>query len=106
MRAWLKIVALCVVWCAGAVEGINNPPYEVFPYLADTTDVPPVNYMKVVDPGRTGEGNAAYVVLGISYPRTYQAVSSSYTGSSQSPPTSTVFRCARSTRRPFLRAPA
>lgn len=80
MRTWLKIVALCVVWCAGAVQGINNPPYEVFPYLADATDVPPVNYMKVVDPGRTGEGNATYVVLGISYPRTYQAVSSSYTG--------------------------
>lgn len=59
---------------------INMPPYEVYPYLADSTDNPPVNYMKVVEPGRTGEANASYVVLGISYPRTYQAVAGSFTG--------------------------
>ncbi len=36
--------------------------------------------MKVCDPGRTGEANASYVVLGISYPRTYQAVNGNYSG--------------------------
>lgn len=65
---------------AAKVQGISNPPYEVYPYLADSTDNPPVNYMKVVDPGRTGEAKAGYVVLGISFPRTYQAVSSAFTG--------------------------
>ncbi len=59
---------------------INNPPYELYPYVADATDNPPVNYMKVCEPGRTGEANASYVVLGISFPRTYQAVSGSYDG--------------------------
>ncbi len=60
--------------------GINNPPYEVYPYIADASDDPPVNYMKVVEPGRTGEANASYVVLGISFPKTYQAVAGNYAG--------------------------
>jgi len=68
---------LASVWALTAA-GYNNPPYEVYPYVADATDDPPVNYMKVVEPGRTGEANASYVVLGISFPRTYQAVAGNY----------------------------
>jgi len=64
-------------WILSAAA-INNPPYEFYGYLADATDDPPVNYMKVVEPGRTGEANASYVVLGISFPRTYQAVAGNY----------------------------
>ncbi|MBO7166340.1 MAG: leucine-rich repeat domain-containing protein [Kiritimatiellae bacterium] len=76
----------CYFFCAtivgslGLLESfaIANPPYEVYPYLAEETDNPPVNYMKVCEPGRTGEENASYVVLGISFPRTYQAVDADF----------------------------
>ena len=57
-----------------ALSAITNPPYEVFPYVAESTDNPPLNYMKVCEPGVSGEENSSYVVLGISFPRTYQAV--------------------------------
>lgn len=63
-----------------AAGAINNPPYEVYPYLSDDGDVPPVNYTKVCEPGRTGETNASYVVLGISFPRTYQAIAGDFDG--------------------------
>ena len=79
IRKMLAIV-LSVALSASDVFGIANPPYEVYPYLADATDRPPVNYMKVTEPGRTGEANASYVVLGVSFPRTYQAVSAAYAG--------------------------
>lgn len=59
---------------------ITYPPYEVFPYLADSTDTPPVNYTKVCEPGKTNESQASYVVLGVFYPRTYQAVAANYDG--------------------------
>ncbi len=73
-------LSLCVVaFCTHALA-INYPPYEVFGYVADDTDDPPVNYMKVCEPGRTGEENASYVVLGISFPRTYTAVAAGYDG--------------------------
>ena len=79
----------CYLWRVGFVVSlgfalgtyaISNPPYEVYPYLAEDTDNPPVNYMKVCEPGRTGEENASYVVLGISFPRTYQAVNPDFDG--------------------------
>ena len=63
-----------------AAAAMSNPPYDLYGYVADSTDNPPLNYMKVCDPGRTGEANASYVVLGISYPRTYQAVNGNYSG--------------------------
>ena len=64
------------IWLVAATvaSAITNPPYEVFPYLAESTDNPPLNYMKVCEPGVSGEAEASYVVLGISFPRTYQAV--------------------------------
>ena len=71
------IVAVIMPMTAAAME---NPPYDLYGYLADSTDNPPLNYMKVCEPGRTGEVNASYIVLGISYPRTYQAVNANYSG--------------------------
>ncbi len=59
---------------AANASAVTNPPYELFPYVAESSDDPPLNYMKVCEPGRTGESEATYVVLGISFPRTYQAV--------------------------------
>ena len=74
------LVRIAVALLPMTVAAMTNPPYDLYGYLADATDNPPLNYMKVCEPGRTGEANASYVVLGISYPRTYQAVSGSYNG--------------------------
>lgn len=65
----LKNIALMAVSLAvlGAYA-ISYPPYEYYGYEADDTDNPPVNYMKVVEPGRSGEAKATYVVLGTEYP--------------------------------------
>ena len=83
-RRWFSVVAAAALAVAGGAAtgwGIDYPPYEVYGYLADAGDVPPLNYMKVCDPGAEGEENASYVVLGISFPRTYQAVAAGYEGS-------------------------
>ena len=69
-----KIQTAFWLMAAMVASAITYPPYEVFPYVAESTDKPPLNYMKVCEPGVSGEANASYVVLGISFPRTYQAV--------------------------------
>jgi len=69
-----------VIVCPLVVLAYNDPPYEVYPYVAEATDDPPLNYMKVCEPGRSGEDKASYVVLGISFPRTFQAVAGDYDG--------------------------
>lgn len=74
------LARIAVVMLPMTVAAITNPPYDLYGYLADSTDNPPLNYMKVCEPGRTNEANASYVVLGISFPRTYQAVSGNYSG--------------------------
>ena len=74
------VFIVAAVGVARIALAVNNPPYDMYGYLADATDNPPVNYMKVCDPGRGGEANASYVVLGISYPRTFQAVAADYNG--------------------------
>ena len=63
-----------------AAAAMTYPPYDLYPYLADGTDNPPLNYTKVCEPGRAGESNAAYVVLGTWFPRAYQAVSAAFSG--------------------------
>lgn len=73
-------LAIAVTALTCTASAISKPPYDLYPYVADATDDPPINYMKVVEPGRTGEANASYVVLGISYPRTFQAVGCDYDG--------------------------
>lgn len=83
-RRWFAMLAALVAGTP-AGWGIDYPPYEVYGYLADEGDVPPLNYMKVCDPGAEGEENASYVVLGISFPRTYQAVAAGYEGALEIP---------------------
>ena len=56
---------------------MSYPPYDIYPYLADSTDNPPLNYTKVCEPGRAGEENASYVVLGVFFPRAYPALANS-----------------------------
>ena len=63
-----------------AAAAMTYPPYDLYPYLADSTDNPPLNYTKVCEPGRVGEANATYVVLGTWFPRAYQAVSPAFSG--------------------------
>lgn len=98
MAVALSIVRFFLLVCAcialpSVANAISYPPYEVYPYVADPSDVPPLNYMKVCEPGRTGEANAAYVVLGISFPRTYPAVSGTYSGDLVIPPSLGVPPC-------------
>ena len=80
MRIKKLVVKIAATGLPMVAAAISCPPYELYPYLADETDSPPLNYMKVCEPGRTGETNASYVVLGISFPKTYQAVSGNYAG--------------------------
>lgn len=75
-----RIIKATAVLLPMAVAAMTDPPYDLYGYLADATDNPPLNYMKVCEPGRTGETNASYVVLGISFPRMYQAVNGNYSG--------------------------
>lgn len=88
-HGWFSMIAatLAAVAAGGAATGwgYDYPPYEVYGYLADGGDMPPLNYMKVCDPGAEGEENASYVVLGISFPRTYQAVAAGYEGTLEIP---------------------
>lgn len=63
-----------------AAAAMTYPPYDLYPYFADSTDNPPLNYTKVCAPGRVGEANATYVVLGTWFPRACQAVSSAFSG--------------------------
>ena len=63
-----------------AAAAMTYPPYDLYPYLADSTDNPPLNYTKVCEPGRAGEANATYVVLGTWFPRACQAVSPAFSG--------------------------
>ncbi len=75
-----RLVYIAMFLLPSVAAAMSYPPYEVYPYLADATDNPPLNYMKVCEPGRTDEASASYVVLGISFPKTYQAVGGSYNG--------------------------
>ncbi len=78
MKMLANVVAAMLPLVAGAM---SYPPYVIYPYLADSTDNPPLNYTKVCEPGRTGEANASYVVLGVFFPRAYPALAdSSYDG--------------------------
>jgi len=55
---------MAVMMAAAATAAATvYPPYDFYPYLADSTDNPPLNYTKVCEPGRTGEANASYVVV-------------------------------------------
>ena len=67
MNATMKISWTAVVTAAVATAAaFTYPPYEY--YTGTTSGTPALNYTKVCEPGRTGEANATYVVLGHCYP--------------------------------------
>lgn len=75
--AMKRCCAAILTVVAATASATAYPPYDLYAYYADSTDNPPLNYTKVCEPGRTGEGNASYVVLGIWFPRAYPALANS-----------------------------
>ena len=56
---------------------MTYPPYEI--YNGTTAGNPQLTYTKMCEPGRKGEGNASYVILGAYYP-SRAAVATGYDG--------------------------
>ena len=75
--AKLGFVAIVLLGAATAV-GLSYPPYEY--YTGTTTGTPALNYTKVCEPGRTGEAQATYVVLGHCYPARQALSNTTYDG--------------------------
>ena len=63
---------------AATAVAFTYPPYEY--YTGTTSDTPTLNYTKVCEPGRSGEENASYVVLGLCYPSRPALSNTSYEG--------------------------
>lgn len=61
-----SIFTAVVVMTAASAAALTYPPYEY--YASTTSGTPALNYTKVCEPGRSGEANATYVVLGHCYP--------------------------------------
>ena len=81
MRLVKNIFTTALLMAAATAAATVYPPYDLYPYLADSTDNPPLNYTKVCEPGRSGEANASYVALGIWFPRAYPALANTgYSG--------------------------
>ena len=81
MRLVKKSFTVALLMAAATAAATVYPPYDLYPYLADSTDNPPLNYTKVCEPGRSGEANASYVALGIWFPRAYPALANTgYSG--------------------------
>ena len=66
MKILRDIIAKALALLPVAAAAMTYPPYEI--YTGTTTGTPQLNYTKVCEPGRSGEANATYVVLGHCYP--------------------------------------
>ena len=71
-------VAAIMSLASSAAIALSYPPYEY--YTGTTSGTPAFNYTKVCEPGRTGEANASYVVLGHCYPARHAISNTSYDG--------------------------
>lgn len=82
----IRAVIICL--CLGAAisaKGVQNPPYDVYGYLADSDDNPPLNYTKVCEPGREGESKATYVEIGVYFPIFRTGVAQEFSGDLEIP---------------------
>ena len=61
-----------------AAGAASYPPYEIF--VGTTSGTPQLTYTKVCEPGRTGEANASYVILGSYYPARQALANTAYAG--------------------------
>ena len=71
----VRIAALMLPLTAAAM---SYPPYEI--YTGTTSGNPQLTYTKVCEPGRTGEANASYVILGSYYPSRPALSNTAYDG--------------------------
>lgn len=75
-----RLLFLSAVVMVTVLRAANLAPYEFYSYLGDDTDDPKLNYSKVVEPGRTGEANATYVVIGVPDVPSYRAIDGGFDG--------------------------
>ena len=61
---------------ATMASALTYPPYEY--YTGTTSGTPALNYTKVCEPGRSGEANATYVVLGHCYPSRFPSYTAKF----------------------------
>ena len=66
-----------------AAAAMSYPPYDI--YTGTTSGTPQLNYTKVCEPGRMGEANASYVILGSYYPSRPALVNTAYEGEVEIP---------------------
>ena len=71
-----SLLVASAVWPVVALA-MTYPPYDI--YTGTTSGNPQLTYTKMCEPGRTGSGNASYVILG-SYDPASPAVAASYDG--------------------------
>ena len=72
------VVVAVMTAATAAAASWSIPPYEY--YTGTTSGTPAFNYTKVCEPGRTGEANATYVVLGHCYPAKAALSNTGYAG--------------------------
>ena len=81
----IAIFAVAITGILTAV-GVTWPPFEYYPYVAETGDNPPLNYTKVCLPGAHGESAASYVMIGIPHPVRKLALAQQFDGDLIIPP--------------------
>ena len=77
-----SLLVAAAVWPVVALA-MTYAPYEI--YTGTTAGNPQLTYTKVCEPGRTGEGNASYVILGSYYPSRPALVNTAYEGDVEIP---------------------
>ena len=73
-----RLFYIATAMLSAAASATSYPPYEIF--VGTTSGTPQLTYTKVCEPGRTGEANASYVVLGHCYPARPALSNTSYAG--------------------------
>ena len=78
-----QMAIIAAAMMSAAAAAMSYPPYEI--YTGATSGAPQLNYTKVCEPGRTGEANASYVILGSYYPSRPALVNTAYEGAVEVP---------------------
>ena len=73
-----RLFYIATAMLSAAASATSYPPYEIF--VGTTSGTPQLTYTKVCEPGRTGEANASYVILGSYYPARPALANTAYEG--------------------------
>ena len=73
-----RLFYIAMAMLPAAAAAMTYPPYEIF--VGTTSGTPQLTYTKVCEPGRTGEANASYVILGSYYPARQALANTAYAG--------------------------